>query len=62
MYTIVLELTVGQVAESMPCPMHAGKTHPCAALPVNTLACETLQTWSERLLGKGTPLRDEQMP
>ncbi len=50
---IVLDPKVEQVAESVPYSRHAGKTHPCAALPVNTL---------ERLLGKFFLVRDELMP
>ncbi len=45
-FMIVLEPKVEQVAESVPYSRHAGKTHPCAALPVSTLESETLQTWS----------------
>ena len=41
---VVLEPKVEQVAESVPYSWHAGKAHPCAALPVNTLKNETLQT------------------
>ncbi|DBB04684.1 TPA: hypothetical protein ACH3X1_012742 [Trebouxia sp. C0004] len=67
LYMVVLEQKVEKVAESVSYPRHAGKIHPCAALPVNKLESETLQTWSEkaafleRLPGKVILLRDEQI-